>query len=202
MEVKDLVKKSSQEVRGNSNLMAIYIKFFQEYFGHEPNCAGCTFANDFTRLKRVVLSGSSQEQQIARTKKQSKMETKTFKLKKSEGKILSFKKNGKTIHFYDNNMTEHVAVEYLTHGTPEQIEERKKLFAILPNSIIETIEVKEEVIEATEPTEPTELTEEVVIISGEKYTLEKAVQYLEEKGTPTRATTVKGVQKFVDKLND
>lgn len=196
MEVKDLVKKSSQEVRGNSNLMAIYIKYFKEYFGHEPNCAGCTFANDFTRLKRVVLSGGSQEQQKSRTKKQGKMETKTFKLKKVEGKILSYKKNGKTIHFYDNNMTEQLAVEYLTNGTPEQIEDRKKLFAILPNSIIETIEVKEEVIE------PTESTEEVVVISGKKYTLEKALEYLEDKGTPTRATTVKGVQKFVDKLND
>lgn len=196
MEVKDLVKKSSQEVRGNSNLMAIYIKYFKEYFGHEPNCAGCTFANDFTRLKRVVLSGCSQEQKISRTKKQSKMETKTFKLKKVEGKILSYKKNGKTIHFYDNNMTEQLAVEYLTHGTPEQIEARKKLFAILPNALIKTIEVKEEVVESTEP------TEEVVVISGKKYTLEKALEYLEEKGTPTRATTVKGVQKFVDKLND
>lgn len=195
MEVKDLVRKSSQEVRGNSNLMAIYIKYFKEYFGHEPNCAGCTFANDFTRLKRVVLSGGSQEQK-SRTKKQSKMEIKTFKLKKVEGKILSYKKNGKTIHFYDNNMTEQLAVEYLTHGTPEQIEGRKKLFSILPKSIIEKIEVKEEVIEQTEP------TEEVVVISGKKYTLEKALEYLEEKGTPTRATTVKGVQKFVDKLND
>src|SRR5690606_10060390 len=195
MEVKDLVKKSSQEVRGNSNLMAIYIKYFKEYFGHEPSCAGCTFANDFTRLKRVVLSGGSQEQK-SRTKKQSKMETKTFKLKKVEGKILSYKKNGKTIHFYDNNMTEQLAVEYLTHGTPEQIEERKKLFSILPNALIKTIEVKEEVVEATEQ------PEEVVVISGKKYTLEKALEYLEEKGTPTRATTVKGVQKFVDKLND
>lgn len=192
MEVKDLVKKSSQEVRGNSNLMAIYIKYFKEYFGHEPSCAGCTFANDFTRLKRAVLNGGK----ISRTKKQGKMETKTFKLKKVEGKILSYKKNGKTIHFYDNNMTEQLAVEYLTHGTPEQIEERKKLFAILPKSIIEKIEVKEEIVEATEP------TEEFVVISGEKYTLEKALEYLEEKGTPTRATTVKGVQKFVDKLND
>src|SRR5690606_18195970 len=124
MEVKDLVKKSSQEVRGNSNLMAIYIKYFKEYFGHEPSCAGCTFAENFTRLKRVVLNGGK----ISRTKKQSKMETKTFKLKKVEGKILSYKKNGKTIHFYDNNMTEQLAVEYLTNGTPEQIEDRKKLF--------------------------------------------------------------------------
>lgn len=192
MEVKELIQKSSQEVRGNSNLMAIYIKYFKEYFGHEPNCAGCTFANDFTRLKRVVLSGGSQKQQIARTKKHKAME-KTFKLKKTEGKIFSFKKNSKTIHFYDNNLTEDVAVEYLTHGTPEQIEERKKLFAILPNAF------KAEIIGPTEPTEP---AEEVVVISGQNYTLEKAIEYLNEKGTPTRATTVKGVQKFVDKLND
>ena len=121
------------------------------------------------------------------------METKTFKLRKSEGKILSFKKNGRTIHFYDNNMTEDLAVEYLTNGTPEQIEERKKLFAILPNAL------KAEIVETTDPTDP---TEEIVVISGENYTLEKAIQYLEEKGNPTRATTVKGVQKFVDKLND
>lgn len=196
MEVKELIQKSSQEVRGSSNLMTIYIKFFKEYFGHEPNCAGCTFANDFTRLKRVVLSGGSKEQQTARTKKHRAMGEKTFKLKKTEGKILSFKKNSKTIHFYDNNMTEHLAVEYLTNGTPEQIEERKKLFAILPNALIANIEVKEEVIENTDPAEA------VVVISGQNYTLEKAIEYLEEQGTPTRATTVKGVQKFVDKLKD
>lgn len=126
MQIEELVKLSSQKVRGNSDLMAIYINAFKEVFGKTPNCAGCTFSADFTKLKKVVLK----QIPIQKTRK---MADTTFKLKKKLGKIHSYKKNGRTIHFYDTNMTEEIAIEYLTYGTPEQIEKRKELFAVLPN---------------------------------------------------------------------
>lgn len=125
MQIEELVKLSSQKVRRDSNLMAIYIDAFKNTFGKVPNCAGCTFSADFTKLKKAVLKQTP-------IQKAKKMADTTFKLKKKLGKIHSYKKNGRTIHFYDTNMTEEIAVEYLTYGTPEQIESRKELFAVLP----------------------------------------------------------------------
>lgn len=128
MEIKELIKLNSREVRGNSNLMAIYISAFESQFGYKPNCAGCTFNSDFQRLKKAV---NSNKQSV---KKNTKMEN-TFKLLKVRGQILSFKKGKKTIRQYDNRMTEEFAVEFLTNGTKEEIEQRKKLFRTLPKSI-------------------------------------------------------------------
>lgn len=125
MEIKELIKLNGREVRRDSNLMAIYIDAFKEVFGKTPNCAGCTFSADFTKLKKAVLKQTP-------IQKAKKMADITFKLKKKLGKIHSYKKNGRTIHFYDTNMTEEIAIEYLTYGTPEQIENRKELFSVLP----------------------------------------------------------------------
>lgn len=150
MQIEELVKLSSQKVRSNSNLMAIYIDAFKEVFGKTPNCAGCTFSADFTKLKKAVLKQTP----IQKTRK---MVDITFKLKKKLGKIHSYKKNGRTIHFYDTNMTEEIAIEYLTYGTPEQIENRKELFAVLPKlsekeELIKAIDVvSEEITETKKP---------------------------------------------------
>lgn len=139
MQIEELVKLSSQKVRSNSNLMAIYIDAFKDIFGKVPNCAGCTFSADFTKLKKVVLK----QIPIQKTRK---MADTTFKLKKKLGKIHSYKKNGRTIHFYDTNMTEEIAIEYLTYGTPEQIENRKELFAVLPKLSGNNSQTEEELI--------------------------------------------------------
>lgn len=186
MDIKDLVQLSSQKVRLSPDLMAIYIKAYREVFGNTPNCAGCTFSSDFTKLKRVVFSGKKQNTKIKNTMKTEQ----TFKLKKRQGKIYSYKREGKTIHFYDTNMTEQLAVEFLTHGSEAQIEERKKLFAVLPKFP-----------ESTESDTADSTKSEGVIINGDDYTLEAAIEFLEQQGTPTRATTIKGVQGFVNKLS-
>lgn len=150
MQIEELVKLSSQKVRSDSNLMAIYIDAFKKTFGKVPNCAGCTFSADFTKLKKAVLKQTP----IQKTKK---MADTTFKLKRKLGKIHSYKKNGRTIHFYDTNMTEEIAIEYLTYGTPEQIEKRKELFAVLPKlsekeELIKDIDVvSEEITETKKP---------------------------------------------------
>lgn len=150
MEIKELIKLNGREVRRDSNLMAIYIDAFKEVFGKIPNCAGCTFNSDFQKLKNAV-SGSKKQ-----TTTKSIIMSKTFKLYHVKGEILTFKKGKKTIRQYDNLMTEEFAIGFLTNGTPEQIEERKKLFRLLPKEVlkpkeetkdvknIEVSEVKEE----------------------------------------------------------
>lgn len=186
MQIEELVTLSSQKVRRSPDLMAIYIESFKKTFGKTPNCAGCTFSSDFIKLKNAVLKHKP-------TKKTNQMEKQTFKLKRKLGKIHSYKKNGRTIHFYDTNMTEEIAVDYLTYGTEEQIEKRKDLFSILPNIIDKkagSIEVKD----------LKDVDDELVIIGDEKFTVEKALEFLEEAGHKTKATSVKGIQKFVDNL--
>ncbi|WP_448607600.1 hypothetical protein [Paenimyroides ceti] len=128
MDALELIQKSSREVRGNSNLMAIYIKAYKEQFGFTPNCAGCTFNSDFQKLKNA-LSKNNQKPLI-----QIEMEN-TFKLLKVSGAILTYKKDGKVFRKYDNKLTEEFAIGYLTNGTKEELELRKKEFKKLPKGL-------------------------------------------------------------------
>lgn len=141
MDVKELIKLNSREVRGNSNLMAIYINVFESQFGYKPNCAGCTFNSDFQKLKNAVLT--------PKQKTIIKME-KTFKLYQVKGEILTYKRGKKTVRQYDNRMTEEFAIGFLTNGTDEQIEERKKLFKSLPKGLNKEKEPEKEPAPKTE----------------------------------------------------
>jgi hypothetical protein len=53
---------------------------------------------------------------------------KTISIKKQQGKILSYKKDGKTFRLYDNILTDDFIKEYLVNGTDEEIVERVKMF--------------------------------------------------------------------------
>lgn len=138
MTVEELITKSAHEVRGNRDLMERYLLEYEAKFGRRPNCAGCTFSKDW---QKFVNSFKPQ-----RIKNQIQMDT-TFKLKKVSNKIYTYWIDGKPQRKYDNKMTEEFAIGYLTNGTPEQIEERKKQFFILPESLREVKKVEEEVKE-------------------------------------------------------
>lgn len=131
MEVVDFVKLDGRKVRGDSDLMAIYINEFERVFGRKPNCAGCTFNSDFKKLRNEIMNPK---------KSTIKMEN-TFKYKKAKGEILFFKKNGKTVRRYDNKLTEDFVIGYLTNGTKEELEDRKKEFSVIPESLKATEEV-------------------------------------------------------------
>lgn len=123
MTVYELIKENPNKVRNSPDLMAFYLEEYQKKFSKLPNCAGCTFKSDW---KRFVNSFSS-----AKTTKTIQME-KTFKLKKVQGKILTYWV-GKIPHRkYDNKLTEEFVIGYLTNGTEEEIESRKKEFLVLP----------------------------------------------------------------------
>ena len=134
MTKEDLIKAGKNQVRNNPDLMSAYKKIFSQEFGREPDCAGCTFNRDWERLTNP---SNSKNQEI--------MSDKTFRLKRTDiiyTYYLDNKKSGRkdTFRRYGNVMTEDFAENYLTHGTEQQIAERKKQFAILPKKFIETEE--------------------------------------------------------------
>lgn len=122
MTKEELILKGKQKVRGNSDLMFIYISLFQEQFGHKPNCAGCTFDNDWRRFM-------SNETTIKTNL--TNMEN-TFRLKDLSSEILCYVKDGITVRKYANKIDESFVIAFLTNGTTEEIEQRKKLFSVLP----------------------------------------------------------------------
>lgn len=128
MTATELIQYKSHEVRRDSDLMASYVKLFSEIMGYTPNCAGCTFKNDWTKFVKAV--SNSTELQLQKT---NIMATKSFELKKARKTIHTYKKDGRPVRSYNDNMTEEFAIAFLTHGTEEQIEERKKLFKKLPD---------------------------------------------------------------------
>lgn len=138
MTVQELILKNPKEVRKSPDLMGFYVEAFKSQFGYKPDCAGCTFRNDFLKLKKSIQSG-------VEPKKQKTMEQeKTFVLGEKRRKIYSYKKGGKTVRRYNHQLTEEFAVEYLTFGTPEEIAERKKKFRVLPKAILDKEKEKEE----------------------------------------------------------
>jgi hypothetical protein len=134
MTIEDLIKAGKNQVRNNSNLMSAYIDLFTEKFGRKPDCAGCTFNVDWNRL----TNSNIQNTEI--------MSDKTFRLK-NNAVIYSYDVEDKKLkriirkRAYGNVMTEEFAENFLTHGTAQQIADRKKQFAVLPKKFIESEEV-------------------------------------------------------------
>lgn len=120
MTVNELILKNKQEVRRDSNLMSLYLKYFQEAFNRKPNCAGCTFASDWQKLVSFYSKKS--------VTLQKEIPMKTITIKKIQGKILSYQKGGKTFRLYDNILNDAFIKEYISNGTESEIEQRKKLF--------------------------------------------------------------------------
>lgn len=132
MTVNDLILIDSTKVRRSPDLMAFYIQSFKEAFGYSPNCAGCTFNNDFNKLKQTIYTGQKS------TSIQKNTFMGTFKLKKIQGKIFAFTSKDKKVHrSYDNNFTTQFVDGFLTNGTAAEIVERKAMFAILPEKFSE-----------------------------------------------------------------
>lgn len=128
MTVETLIKKDSTEVRGSTSLMSFYIIAFEKEFGFKPNCAGCTFARDFIKLKNRINNKNKKDDTMKKA-----LNEITFKLKKVTGKkILTYKIDGKPVRRYDDRMTEEFAIGFLTNGTKEEIKEREAMFEILP----------------------------------------------------------------------
>lgn len=70
---------------------------------------------------------------------------KTFQFSIDTPDILTYiNKEGKPVRAYANKATDEYVINFLTHGTADEIEKRKKLFKKLPKGLVkETKEVKE-----------------------------------------------------------
>jgi|GEM_PF-1449862 len=156
MELETFIQIESHKVRSNPELMAFYIATFEQTFGYKPDCVGCSFTSDFQKLKNKLKSslnpsqGGTFEQKNNTTMKNMKPETQNLKrpkapfgglgafiLRQKKGEILTYRKDDYTFRCYDYNLTEEFVLNFLTHGTEEELQERKKMFSkipVLPNS--------------------------------------------------------------------
>lgn len=111
--------------------MSAYIEIFAGVFGRKPDCAGCTFNNDWQRL----VNSQTQSIQLQKIKE---MSTNTFTLR-DQHKIYTYvNEDSKTgvrrpVRTYGNLMTEEFAENYLTVGDDQTIEARKAEFKVLPS---------------------------------------------------------------------
>lgn len=150
MEAAEFIKLNSHEVRNSPSLMAIYADFYFQVYGTKLNCNTCGFDSKLRQLQNALKTSN--------VKPKDTIMEKTFQLRQVKGEILTYKNEGKTVRQYDNRMTEEFAINYLTFGTPEQIEERKKLFKKLPKDILkpsvntEKTEHTEKAVKATKRT--------------------------------------------------
>ncbi len=137
MKVKDLIKQGADKVRYSNDLLNDYIIAFKSFFGYEPSCVGCTFSTDWDNFVRHVKTNDLQETEIKTETKMKTKKEKTFELK-DNSKIYHYDvKDEKTGQVdrkrsYGWRMSEEFAKNFLTIGTAEEIEERKKYFRVLP----------------------------------------------------------------------
>lgn len=120
MTVEEFILLDKAKVRRDSNLMHLYLEFFQTAFGRVPNCAGCSFGTDWSKL---VAKYSKNYVTLQKGKIMN-----TISIKKIQGKILTYKKDGRTYRQYDNILTDAFIKEFISNGTEQEIEERKKMF--------------------------------------------------------------------------
>jgi hypothetical protein len=131
IEVKDLLKKDSAEVRRNPDLMLFYVETFTKTFGYAPSCAGCTFTSDWRKLSLHFYRKDDNNVVNLSTNNNSTI-MKEFKFKIIENVILKYVKDGRTFRAYDNSAKLDFVLGFLTNGTDEELAERKKLFSVLP----------------------------------------------------------------------
>ena len=104
MTVEELILIDKYKVRRDSNLMSLYLQYFKETFNYLPNCAGCSFGSDWQKLVAKYSKKYVTLQKVNSMK--------TISIKKQQGKILSYKKDGKTFRLYDNILTDDFIKEY------------------------------------------------------------------------------------------
>lgn len=132
MKINEFILLDKAKVRRDSNLMSLYLDFFKTAFGRVPNCAGCSFGTDWQKL--VSLYSIKGEKKV--TLQKGKIMN-TISIKKIQGKILTYRKEGKTFRQYDNILTDEFIKEFIVSGTEEENKERVKMFNFPTNLDLE-----------------------------------------------------------------
>lgn len=120
MTIEEFILLDKAKVRRDSNLMHLYLEFFKEAFNRVPNCAGCSFATDWQKLVSKYSKKSVTLQKVNPMR--------TITIKKIQGKILTYRKDGKTYRQYDNILTDEFIKNYIEYGVEGDKESRLKMF--------------------------------------------------------------------------
>jgi len=146
MTIQEFILLDKRKVRSNPDLMSLYLEFFKQAFNRIPNCVGCSFGTDWQKL--INFHTGNKEKSVT-LQKQKVMNT--MSIKKIQGKILTYKKDGKTFRQYDNILTDAFIKEYVSNGTTEENAERLKMFNF-PVEKTSLVEEKKESLVAVEET--------------------------------------------------
>ena len=140
----ELILKSSSEVRNDSNLTSYFINAYKNVFAHVPTCSGCAINNELGNLIKHIKTRNLQEQEIEATTNNITMvdNSKTFVLSPSlQDDMLAYTDENKVIRRkFVSKLTDEYVISYLTNGTAEEIEDRKKKFKVLPLALREKAE--------------------------------------------------------------
>lgn len=166
MTINEFILLDKHKVRRDSNLMSLYLYFFQKAFERVPNCAGCSFGADWQKL--INFHTGNKEKSVT-LQKQKVMNN--ISIKKIQGKILTYRKDGRTFRMYDNILTDDFIKEFISNGTEEEIAERKKMFVFPDEKIKETGHTEGEIVAAIENeiTESLGIKNLVIKKRGRKY---------------------------------
>lgn len=133
--VLELIQNKPSLIRSSNELMMAYLHHFYTYFGRKPICSGCTFDKDFNALLRQINKG--EEPKYENNLINEKNMNTTFIIR-DISEIYSYRpKDSAVKRCYGSNMTEDFAIAYLTNGTEQEREFRKKQFKKLPDHFTE-----------------------------------------------------------------
>ncbi len=124
MTKEELIAFGSSKVRNDSTLLSFYKEIFKEEFGYYPICAGCSFSTDWDKLIKSNNISLTKKFEIMNPEFEIKDKQKIHTYRDAKG----IKRRCSGFHF-----TIEFAIAYLTNGTKEEIELRKKEFKTLPN---------------------------------------------------------------------
>ena len=160
MTINEFILLDKAKVRRDSNLMSLYLDFFKTAFGRVPNCAGCSFGTDWQKL--VSLYSIKGEKKVTLQKGKT---MNTISIKKIQGKILTYKKDGRTYRQYDNILTDEFIKKFIVSGTEEENKERVKMFNFpktkTESIVIDTSQVDAKLEEVKKTLSPDSTEEEI-----------------------------------------
>src|SRR5690625_3256504 len=52
----ELIRVDPKVIRRDEDLMRLFIELYEAHFSYVPSCTGCTFNNDFRKLKNKILN--------------------------------------------------------------------------------------------------------------------------------------------------
>lgn len=192
MDIQVLLSTDSAKVRRSPSLFAFYIETFVDIFGTKPSCAGCTFSKDFNKLKNHFNSLSNENNFVSLPTINKFSNMKTFKFRVPFNGILSYKKNGVMHRRYAYRADDAFIIEFLTYGSENELQERKKMFKVFPDGFGEKVSENasneaEELVEE-KPTESNVDTENINVVTDDNKDDDLTFEDSTENAEPIKET--------------